>query len=86
MVSDKVRLKKALHPKIEQWCKALEITESRLVEDALVFYFRNLEGKPQINVAQQNYDIPPSTPQLQTKPVVEIDDDDPDNYDGGLEL
>jgi hypothetical protein len=80
---DKVRIKKAQQPRIELWCRVLEITESRFVEDAIAFYLRNLEGKPQITVA-----IPEST----TQPTTEIvrdsieDIEEPEDYDGGIDL
>lgn len=83
---DKVRIKKAQLPRIEQWCKVLEITESRFVEDAIAFYLRNLEGKAQINTVIPPYELARTLPEPQPIPVVEIDDDDPDNYDGGLDL
>ncbi|MGB6301967.1 MAG: hypothetical protein WBF90_38155 [Rivularia sp. (in: cyanobacteria)] len=44
---DKVRIKKYQQPKVKQWSQALEIPESRFVEDAVTFYIRYLEGKQQ---------------------------------------
>ena len=87
MVADKIRIKKHQKPKVQQWCEALEITESRFVEDAITFYLRYLEGKypvvpinPVISpVISQK--IVPST--VQTTP---IETDDPEEFDGGLEL
>ena len=47
---DKVRIKKYQQPKVKQWSQALEIPESRFVEDAITFYIRHLEGKQQIDI------------------------------------
>ena len=88
MVAEKIRIKKYLHPKVEQWCTALEINDSRFIEDAIVFYLRYLEGKypavpiiPTIQNSKANEFV---APQTATSPV--IDSDDPDDYDGGLDL
>jgi hypothetical protein len=89
MVADKIRIKKHQKPKVEQWCEALEITESRFVEDAIGFYLRYLEGK---------YPVVPINPVI--SPVISrevvptilhttstlIETDDPQEFDGGLEL
>jgi hypothetical protein len=89
MVADKVRIKKSQKPKVEQWCEALEITESRFVEDAITFYLRYLEGKypvvPTIPIVSPviSQEVVPVT--VQTMPVT-IETDDPEDYDGGLEL
>jgi hypothetical protein len=45
MVTDKIRIRKDLQPKVSQWSTALEISESEFVRDALRFYIRHLEGK-----------------------------------------
>lgn len=47
---DKVRIKKYQQPKVKKWSEALEIPESRFVEDAITFYIRYLEGKQQENI------------------------------------
>jgi hypothetical protein len=89
MVADKIRIKKHQKSKVEQWCEALEITESRFVEDAIAFYLRYLEGKypvvPTIPVVNQvvSQEFVPIT--VQTTPVP-IESDDPEEFDGGLEL
>jgi hypothetical protein len=89
MVADKIRIKKHQKPKVEQWCEALEITESRFVEDAIAFYLQYLEGKypvvpvnPVISpvISQENVPI-----MLQKIPTT-IETDDPEEFDGGLEL
>ena len=87
MVADKVRIKKHQKPKVEQWCEALEITESRFVEDAIAFYLRYLEGK---------YPVVPVNPVISsviskesvpvTVQTTSIETDDPEEFDGGLEL
>jgi hypothetical protein len=80
---DKVRLKKAQQPRIEQWCKALEITESRFVEDAIAFYLRNLEGKSQgINIIPDF--VPVQNIEILQDSIEDIEN--PEDYDGGLEL
>ena len=89
MVADKVRIKKSQKPKVQQWCEALEITESRFVEDAIGFYLRYLEGKypvvpinPVINPVISR-EVVPNT--VQTTPLA-IETDNPEEFDGGLEL
>jgi hypothetical protein len=85
MVADKIRIKKSQKPKVEQWCEALEITESRFVEDAIAFYLRYLEGKypvVPINPVVNQESVPISTQKIATP----IESDDPEEFDGGLEL
>lgn len=89
MVADKVRIKKSQKPKVEQWCEALEITESRFVEDAIAFYLRYLEGKypvvpinPVVSPVMSLESVPIT---VQTTPAP-IETDDPEEFDGGLEL
>ncbi|MBD2342204.1 hypothetical protein H6G64_35385 [Calothrix sp. FACHB-156] len=88
MVADKIRIKKYQQEKVEQWCEALEINESRFVEDAITFYVRYLEGKhpltptiPIINSTIQNN----ISPTIETKPLI-IESDNPEDFDGGLDL
>lgn len=88
MAADKIRIKKYQKPKVQQWCEALELTESRFVEDAISFYLRFLEGK---------YPVVPTIPVTTTaslnghqelsevKPAV-IETDDPEEFDGGIDL
>ena len=89
MVADKVRIKKSQKPKVEQWCGALEITESRFVEDAIALYLRYLEGKypvvpinPVVSpvISREVVPITPSTASTT------IETDDPEEFDGGIEL
>ena len=44
-MADKVRIKKYQQPKVKQWSNALEVPETRFVEDAVNFYLQHLEGK-----------------------------------------
>jgi hypothetical protein len=88
MVADKIRIKKSQKPKVEQWCNALEITESRFVEDAIGFYLRYLEGKypvvpvnPVISSVISREVVP-----ITVQAPVPVETDDPEEYDGGLEL
>jgi hypothetical protein len=78
---EKVRLKKSQQPKIQQWCTALEISESRFVEDAIAFYLRMLEGKqPVTNVTVESI-------QLVNVGIETIEDiENPEDYDGGIDL
>lgn len=89
MVADKVRIKKSQKPKVEQWCEALEITESRFVEDAITFYLRYLEGKyPVVPINSVispviSREVVPITPSTAS---TTIETDDPEEFDGGIEL
>ncbi|MBW4635944.1 MAG: hypothetical protein KME30_29905 [Iphinoe sp. HA4291-MV1] len=88
MTVEKVRIKKYQQPKVQEWCEALLLTESRFVEDAIAFYLRFLEGK---------YPVVPITPvattaslngrieSVEVKSVV-IESDDPEEFDGGIDL
>ena len=78
---EKVRLKKHQKPKIEEWCKALEITESRFVEDAITFYLRQLEGKTAITPIA--FSVPISE-HANLVPVVMTED--VEDFDGGIDL
>jgi hypothetical protein len=89
MSADKIRIKKHQKSKVEQWCEALEITESRFVEDAIAFYLRYLEGKypvvptiPIVSPVVSQEIVPIALPATSTP----IETDDPEDYDGGLEL
>jgi hypothetical protein len=79
---EKVRLKKSQQPRIEQWCKSLEITESRFVEDAITFYLRYLEGKQPIASSLT------FTPLSIIEPVQDSIEDveNEEDYDGGIDL
>ncbi len=80
MVADKIRIKKYQQSKVEQWCNALDIPESRFIEDAINFYMRHLEGKsPVVTTVLHNEASLPITP---VTPVIE----DEENFDGGIEL
>lgn len=88
MTADKIRIKKYQKLKVQEWCEALELTESRFVEDAIGFYLRFLEGK---------YPVVPITPivtsaslngcqQLPSVKSAVIETDDPEEFDGGIDL
>ncbi|MEA5504418.1 hypothetical protein VB735_15100 [Halotia wernerae UHCC 0503] len=82
MVSDKIRIKKYQHHKVEQWCEALGIPDSRFVEDAINFYLQYLEGKqPTAPPVMQS--LPSNQPQETVEPS---DAEDPDEYQGGISL
>lgn len=88
MVADKIRIKKYQKPKVQEWCEVLNLSESRFVEDAIGFYVRFLEGKhpvvPTISMTTtaslNGYQQP-----TEVKPVV-IETDDPEEFDGGIDL
>ncbi|MBW4636026.1 MAG: hypothetical protein KME30_30325 [Iphinoe sp. HA4291-MV1] len=88
MTVEKVRIKKYQQPKVQEWCEALLLTESRFVEDAIAFYLRFLEGKypvvPTIPVAT-TASLNGHLEQPEAKPVV-IETDDPEEFDGGIDL
>lgn len=46
MSIERVRLRKKLIPKIEQWSAALDISETEFVHEALTHYIRFLSGIP----------------------------------------
>jgi len=80
---DRVRIKKAQQSRIAQWCKILDISESRFIEDAIAFYFKSLEGKTQEYITTV-LQIP--TVVDEDKSVTDVEYDDPENFDGGIEL
>lgn len=77
-----MRIKKHQQAKIEQWSKALDITESRFVEDAVTFYLRYLEGK---QVATPLLGTVPDIKQ-ETSNSTDIEVDNLDDFDGGIDL
>ncbi|MBW4596848.1 MAG: hypothetical protein KME46_29135 [Brasilonema angustatum HA4187-MV1] len=88
MTADKIRIKKYQKLKVQQWCESLEITESRFVEDAIGFYLRYLEGKYPI-LPTLAATAPASLNGYQEHVVIKpapIETDDPDEFDGGIEL
>ncbi len=94
--SDKIRIKKYQHQKVEQWCEVLGIPDSRFVEDAINFYLQYLEGRqptapPVIQfLSSDPSTAPPVIQFLSSDPSQEtvepIDTEDPDEYQGGISL
>ncbi|MBP5971520.1 hypothetical protein HW132_01900 [Brasilonema sp. CT11] len=87
MTADKIRIKKYQKPKVQQWCEALLVSESRFVEDAIGFYLRYLEGNYSV-VPEISTTAPASLNGHQEqliKPAL-IETDDPEEFDGGIEL
>lgn len=78
---DKVRIKKYQQPKVKQWSQALEIPESRFVEDAVTFYIRYLEGKQQIDITSITVNPAPETQEQLGEDIENLDD-----FTGGIEL
>ncbi len=79
---DKVRIKKYQQPKVKQWSQALEIPESRFVEDAVTFYIRYLEGKQQIDITS----ITPVPVMEESQEQLGEDIEDLEEFTGGIEL
>ncbi|MBD2303034.1 hypothetical protein [Nostoc sp. FACHB-190] len=84
MVCDKIRIKKYQHEKVDQWCEALGIPDRRFVEDAINFYLRYLEGKQPTTlpiIQLQSCEL-----SQETVESIDIDNEDPDEYQGGISL
>ncbi|KAB8333578.1 hypothetical protein SD80_012725 [Scytonema tolypothrichoides VB-61278] len=88
MTADKIRIKKYQKLKVQQWCEALLVSESRFVEDAIGFYLRYLEGKHPVTPI-----LPLATTEslnghqeLSSVKPVAIETDSPEEFDGGIEL
>lgn len=88
MAVDKVRIKKYQSSKVQKWCAALQIPESRFVEDSINFYVRFLEDG-------QTPVIPPFSSASVTTEQIEVDDNesliddtenDFENHTGGIDL
>ncbi len=81
---DKVRIKKYQQTKVKQWSNALEVPETRFVEDAVNFYLKHLEGKLQLDLTPTVVSQP-TTP-VKIEPEIADDDDSLDDFTGGIEL
>ncbi|MFL9458077.1 hypothetical protein AB0756_39570 [Tolypothrix campylonemoides VB511288_2] len=91
MAIDKIRIKKYQQPKIEQWSQALDIPVTKFIEDAINFYTRYLDGKQPVTTVEPVTTIEPvsQVSLSEQKPLIEttvIDVDEPDDFDGGIEL
>lgn len=82
VMADKIRIKKYQQPKVKQWAEILEIPEPKFLEDAINFYLRFLEGKPQ-NI--QNLEAQIINPQSKMNNDAQTIED-LDNFTGGIEL
>ena len=83
---DKVRIKKYQQPKVKQWSKALEIPESRFVEDAISFYIRYLEGKQQIDINPITVNPTPVPVMEESQEQLGEDIENLEEFTGGIEL
>lgn len=81
---DKVRIKKYQQPKVKQWSDALEVPETRFVEDAVNFYLKHLEGKLQLDLTPTPITQPTAPPEIE--PETDEDDDNLEDFTGGIEL
>ena len=81
---DKVRIKKYQQTKVKQWSNALEVPETRFVEDAVNFYLKHLEGKLQLDLTPTPVSHP--TAPVKIEPEIADDDDSLDDFTGGIEL
>ncbi|MFL9458392.1 hypothetical protein AB0756_39730 [Tolypothrix campylonemoides VB511288_2] len=94
MAIDKIRIKKYQQPKIEQWSQALDIPVTKFIEDAINFYTRYLDGKQPVTTVEPMTAIEPVSQVSQVglseqKPLIEttvIDVEEPEDFDGGIEL
>lgn len=82
MTVDKVRIKKYQQSKVEQWSQALDIPVAKLIEDAIGFYLRYLDGKQLVTTVETITEVE----KKQQPEVIVIDVDEPDDFDGGIEL
>ncbi len=77
-MSDKIRIRKSILPKVKQWCEALEVSESEFVHEALTHYIRFLSGKPTgSNIVE--------FPSVETC-VEQPENIDVDDFDAGISL
>lgn len=83
---DKVRIKKYQQPKVKQWSQALEITESRFVEDAITFYIRYIEGKQQIDITPITVTPAPVAVMEESQEQLGEDIDNLEDFTGSIEL
>ncbi|NJO62524.1 MAG: hypothetical protein HC836_31140 [Richelia sp. RM2_1_2] len=85
---DKVRIKKYQQSKVKQWSEALEVPETRFIEDAVNFYLRHLDGKLQLdNPTKIPIILEPTINTLIVPEDDDIEDDDNlENFTGGIEL
>ena len=83
---DKVRIKKFQQPKVKQWSKALEIPESRFVEDAITFYTRYLEGKQRIDINPITVNSTPVAVMEEAQEQLSEEIENLEDFTGSIEL
>ncbi|MEC4813775.1 MAG: hypothetical protein SAK29_10975 [Scytonema sp. PMC 1069.18] len=86
MKVDKVRIKKYQQSKVEQWSQALDIPVAKFIEDAIGFYLRYLEGKQPVVTTVESVSQVNLNEIKQPQEAIVIDVDNPDDFDGGIEL
>ncbi|MUG99778.1 hypothetical protein F7734_48905 [Scytonema sp. UIC 10036] len=86
MTVDKVRIKKYQQSKVEQWSQALDIPVAKFIEDAIGFYLRYLEGKQPVVTTVESVNLVNQNEQKQPVEVTVVDVEEPEDFDGGIEL
>jgi hypothetical protein len=86
MTVDKVRIKKYQQSKVEQWSQALDIPVAKFIEDAIGFYLRYLDGKQPVVTTIESVSQVNHNEQKQSVETTVIDVDEPEDFDGGIEL
>ncbi|MUG99822.1 hypothetical protein F7734_49145 [Scytonema sp. UIC 10036] len=85
MAIDKIRIKKYQQSKVEQWSQALDIPVTKFIEDAINFYTRYLDGKQPVTTVESVNQID-QTEQKHPVETTVIDVEEPEDFDGGIEL
>lgn len=85
MTVDKVRIKKYQQSKVEQWSQALDIPVTKFIEDAINFYTRYLDGKQPVTTLEPVNQVSQSEQKSQ-QVVTVVDVEEPEDFDGGIEL
>ncbi|GAB1539516.1 hypothetical protein NUACC21_21830 [Scytonema sp. NUACC21] len=86
MTIDKVRIKKYQQSKVEELSQALDIPVAKFIEDAIGFYLRYLDGKQPIMTTVESISQVNQNEIKQPQEAIVIDVDNPDDFDGGIEL
>ncbi|KAF3886413.1 MULTISPECIES: hypothetical protein [Nostocales] len=85
MAIDKIRIKKYQQSKVEEWSQALDIPVTKFIEDAINFYTRYLDGKQPVTIVEPVSQVSQNEQKLHPEVTV-IDVEEPDDFDGGIEL
>jgi hypothetical protein len=85
MAIDKIRIKKYQQSKVEEWSQALDIPITKFVEDAINFYTRYLDGKQPVTIVEPVSQVNHNEQKEPVEAIV-IDVEEPEDFDGGIEL